>query len=149
MLTRGNEFIAVNWRSLLDYTWNTRRKTLSNGIFRVYIFREFDIVITLVVSIDPKGTDSRFSNSPRTFSLRIDRKCTYVYSETKFFSNVAGRGGNGINLARSISSLLARSLKTFFLVEGEGGGIDTRTRFLPAIQRRDIVSSVSEYLFCA
>lgn len=123
----------MNLLRLTDARYSIIRETLVGKRFptEYFVYISFENSTLLLLSSYRSTQTERIRDFQTRLELFRFESIASVHTcirRQKFFSNVAGRGGNGINLARSISSLLARSLKTFFLVEG-GGGIDTRTRF--------------------
>lgn len=145
----------MNLLRLTDARYSIIRETLVGKRFptEYFVYISFENSTLLLLSSYRSIQRERIRDFQTRLELFRFESIASVHTcirRQKFFSNVAGRGGNGINLARSISSLLARSLKTSSPLGGGGDRhADTLRLFLPAIQRRDIVSSVSEYLFCA
>lgn len=117
----------MNLLRLTDARYSIIRETLVGKRFptEYFVYISFENSTLLLLSSYRSIQRERIRDFQTRLELFRFESIASVHTcirRQKFFSNVAGRGGNGINLARSISSLLARSLKTFFLVEGEGGG---------------------------
>lgn len=119
----------MNLLRLTDARYSIIRETLVGKRFptEYFVYISFENSTLLLLSSYRSIQRERIRDFQTRLELFRFESIASVHTcirRQKFFSNVAGRGGNGINLARSISSLLARSLKTFLLVEGEGGGGD-------------------------
>lgn len=133
MLTRGNEFIAVNWCSLLDYTWNAFQRNISCRCavkeFGYYYYYSHRRTTTGSIVEKINFTILKLARIFLTSSFQIvSQVYTCVYSEInrwkKVFLNIAVERGN-LAVRETPYILLAwyhrfaRSLKTFFLVKGD------------------------------